>query len=114
MYFVGQQDIEDSFSDDVWLRILNDYYEDQMIFDIDWMKSCRDKIVEGERCPKNKKMDQILRSSIRAKWIEEGHEAGTEKRIPKKAASADFLFSGITSKDDIPQSIRTCFDKIIH
>lgn len=114
MHFVGKQDIEDSFSDDVWLRILNDYYKDQMTFDTEWIQTSRNKIGEGAGCPKNNKMDQILRSDIRTKWTDEGNEEGTETQIPKKADSADFLMSGITNKDDIPREIRDCFDKLIN
>jgi len=112
MHFVGKQDIEDSFSNEVWLRILNNFYANQMIFTDDWIVACKDQIDEGAQCPNNRKMAKILRSRIRTKWLEEGHEEGTEIHIPDKAASADFLMSGINSTEDIPKVIRDCFGQL--
>ncbi|MGB0423960.1 MAG: ATP-dependent nuclease, partial [Flavobacteriales bacterium] len=112
MFFVGKQDIEDALTNEVWIRALNMYYDQEMTFDVDWLQEQRDKVLQGQDCPANKKMVRIIEDAIRKKWIDEGNEANTHKFLPKKADSADFLMSGINDLNDIPQVIRDCFDKL--
>ncbi len=46
MFFVGEQDIEDSISDEIWLNILNDYYQGVLEFSIKEIKDWKNAVVK--------------------------------------------------------------------
>ncbi len=47
MFFVGEQDIEDSISDEIWLNILNDYYQGVLEFSIKEIKDWKNAVVKN-------------------------------------------------------------------
>ncbi|WP_288095733.1 hypothetical protein [Hydrotalea sp.] len=112
MFFVGEQDIEDSISDEIWLNILNDYYQGVLEFSIKEIKDWKNAVVKKTRCNDYEKFYPILKKGIKTK-CKKNIDYDSLKRMPSKGAkSADFLQRFINSENDIPVKIKEAFDKL--
>jgi AAA15 family ATPase/GTPase len=110
MHFVGDQDIEDSISSEIWVEILNEFYVDQMEFTLAEIDDCKSNVVKGVRCNANQKFYKLLTAFLRAKWIAQGESSDELIIIPSKGnESADFILKGIKTIDQIPDSIKAAF-----
>ncbi len=113
MFFVGEQDIEDSINDDIWINILNEYYHGVLEFSSEEISNWKNAVVKNTKCNDYEKFYPILKKGIKAKCNIEKIEYDTLFRIPSKGAeSANFLKMHINSKDDIPKKIKEAFDKL--
>lgn len=113
MFFVGEQDIEDSISDDIWINILNEYYQGVLEFSSEEISNWKKAVVKNTKCNDYEKFYPILKKGIKTKCNEDKIEYDTLLRIPSKGAeSANFLKRHIKSKDDIPKKIKEAFDKL--
>lgn len=114
MFFIGDQDIEDSISNKVWSEILNDYYLDT---DLDFaekdLAELKNKIPKGAKCADHQKFYPLLKKSIRDKCQEKDIDYATLKPLPSKGAeSADFISKIIKEKEQIPERIIAAFKKL--
>lgn len=46
MFFVGEQDIEDSINDEVWLNTLNNYYQGILEFSLEEIKIWKESVMK--------------------------------------------------------------------
>lgn len=114
MFFVGEQDIEDSLDSQVWLSILNDFFDKKISFNISDINEFKEAVAKGKNVSSNQKFYKILYKNMRRKWEEAGLKIDDLINIPSKGSeSADFIFSGITKKDLIPKKIQEAFQKIL-
>lgn len=112
MFFVGEQDIEDSISNELWLALLNDYYHGILEFNQQEIEKWKTAIVKGAKCNSNDKFYSILRNGIKEKCKSENVDYDKLKRLPSKGAdSAEFLLKYIT-KNAIPGKIKEAFEKL--
>lgn len=113
MFFVGKQDIEDSINNEIWLDILNDYYQGTLEFDLEEIIRWKDSVVKDIICNDYEKFYPILKKGIKLKCDNLAIDYDTLKRIPSKGAeSANFIIKFINSLEDIPKKIREAFDKL--
>lgn len=114
MFFVGFQDIEDSISNDIWLNILNNYYEDEnLIFIEEEISELKDKIPKGVKCNSHDKFYILLKNLVKDKCIVEDVNYDLLKRLPYKGSeSADFILDYLIDKEHIPDIIKNAFDKL--
>lgn len=114
MFFVGEQDIEDSLSDEVWRDLLNEYYaETGLEFTIGEIAELKHSIPKGVKCADHEKFYPLLRKLIRNKCQDLQVEYTTLTALPSKGAeSANFLLRMIKDKDEIPESIIAAFMKL--
>lgn len=113
MIFVGEQDIEDSIDDEIWLNILNDYYQGILEFTLEEIKSLKESVVKGAKCQDYEKFYPILRKAIKSKCEKSNIEYDSVKRIPSKGAeSAEFLLKFMDTWNAIPLKIKEAFDKL--
>lgn len=114
VFFVGNQDIEDSIDSEVWVEIINHFYNGVFKIDLNFVKQIKDSIPSGAGVQSNKKFFKKLEASLRAKWIEEGNDIDELILIPSKGTdSADFILEKLTQAKFIPDQIRLAFDKLI-
>ena len=113
MFFVGEQDIEDSIDDEVWLNILNDYYQGILEFNLEEINSWKESVTKNAKCNDYEKFYPILKKAIKLKCENSNIEYDSVKRIPSKGAeSAEFLLKFMTKQNDIPIKIKEAFDKL--
>lgn len=113
MFFVGEQDIEDSIKDDIWLNLLNDYYKDVLIFKQEEIAVWKEAVVKGGKCSEHEKFYHILKKGIKGKCEVEDIDYESIKKIPSKGGdSADFLIKFMVETNDIPKTITDAFDKL--
>ena len=114
VFFVGIQDIEDSIDSNLWVEIINDYYEGILVIDINFINQIKESIPIGTDVPNNKKFFKKLEASLRKKWIEDGNDVDEFITIPTKGEeSANFILEKLVNKDLIPEQIKRAFDKLI-
>jgi hypothetical protein len=112
MIFVGDQDIEDSISNEIWLALLNDYYHGVLEFKQQEIQDWKTAIVKGAKCDSNDKFYSILKNGIKEKCKSEEIDHDTLKRLPSKGAdSAEFLIKHL-NKETIPAKIKEAFEKL--
>jgi len=112
MFFVGDQDIEDSINNDIWLALLNDYYRGVIEFRQQEIQDWKTAIVKGAKCGSNDKFYSILKNGIKEKCKSVNIDHNTLKRLPSKGAdSAEFLIKHL-NKETIPEKIKEAFDKL--
>jgi len=112
MFFVGDQDIEDSISNEIWLALLNDYYHGVLEFKQQEIQDWKTAIVKGAKCDSNDKFYSILKNGIKEKCKSEKIEHDTLKRLPSKGVdSAEFLIKRL-NKETIPAKIKEAFEKL--
>lgn len=98
MFFVGEQDIEDSISDEIWLTLLNGYYQGVFEFSLKEVRDWKNSIFKGAKCNNNEKFYSIVKSGIKEKCKSEKIDYDTLKRLPSKGAdSAEFLIKHLTN-----------------
>jgi predicted ATP-dependent endonuclease of OLD family len=113
MFFVVEQDIEDSINDDIWINILNEYYQGVLEFSSEEISNWKKAVLKKTKCNDYEKFYPILKKGIKTKCDKEKIEYDTLLRIPSKGVeSANFLKRHINSKDDIPKKIKEAFDKL--
>jgi putative ATP-dependent endonuclease of OLD family len=113
MFFIGEQDIEDSINDDIWINILNEYYKGVLEFSSEEISNWKKAVVKNTKCRDFEKFYPILKKGIKTKCDKKGIEYDTLLRIPSKGAeSANFLKRHINSNNDIPIKIKEAFDKL--
>ena len=114
VFFVGIQDIEDSIDSNLWVEIINHYYEGILVIDINFINQIKESIPIGTDVPNNKKFFKKLEASLRKKWIEDGNDVDEFITIPTKGEeSANFILEKLVNKDLIPEQIKRAFDKLI-
>lgn len=114
MFFVGDQDIEDSLSTDVWIELLNNKYDGSIVFTAEEINQLKEEIPKDQKCNSNQKFYPRLKKLTRAKWEESGHNIYELEQIPSKGPeSAEFLKGRINDVEQIPEQIRLAFDKLI-
>lgn len=114
VFFVGKQDIEDSIDSMLWVEIVNHFYSENLVIDLEFIVQIKDSIPQDSGVQSNKKFFKKLESSLRAKWIEKGKNIDELILIPSKGKeSADFILEKLNQSDMIPQEIRNAFDKLI-
>ena len=113
MFFVGDQDIEDSLDDDLWLIILNDYYKGVFEFTLEEIKIIKNKVPKNAKCRDFEKFYPILKNHIKSKSESLNIDYDSLLKLPSKGAeSAEFLLNFISSDSLIPQKIKDAFDKL--
>ncbi len=113
MFFVGDQDIEDAIDNLVWLKTLNNYFQDVLTFEIEDIEGWKNEVIKGVEGNKNQKFYSIIKKNIRNKFIEIGLEPLEQIQLPSKGfTSADFLLQYIITSDEIPVQIKNAFDKL--
>ncbi len=113
MFFVGDQDIEDSIDNKVWLNILNDYYQDVLKFNLEEINSWKEEVVKNAKCNDYEKFYPILKKKIKDKCENLDIDYDSVKKIPFKGAeSAEFLLKFIITQNEIPEKIKKAFDKL--
>ena len=113
MFFVGEQDIEDSINDDVWLHILNDYYQGILEFNLEEINGWKESVAKNAKCNDYEKFYPILKMAIKLKCKNSNIEYDSVKRIPSKGAeSAQFLLKFMNTENTIPLKIKEAFDKL--
>lgn len=113
MFFVGEQDIEDSINDEVWLNILNGYYQGILEFNLEEINSWKELVVKNAKCNDYEKFYPILKKGIKSKCENLGIEYDSIKRVPSKGAeSAEFLLKFMNTENEIPIKIKEAFDKL--
>lgn len=113
MFFVGQQDIEDSIKDEIWLELLNDYYKDILVFKPEEIAVWKESVVKDGKCSDYEKFYPILKKGIKEKYEKEDVDYEILKKVPSKGAdSAEFLIKFIVKPEDIPEKITDAFDKL--
>ena len=101
VFFVGIQDIEDSIDSNLWVEIINHYYEGILVIDINFINQIKESIPIGTDVPNNKKFFKKLEASLRKKWIEDGNDVDEFITIPTKGEeSANFIL----------EKFKHCFD----
>ena len=114
VFFVGIQDIEDSIDSNLWVEIINHYYEGILVIDINFINQIKESIPIGTDVPNNKKFFKKLEASLRKKWIDDGNDVDEFITIPTKGEeSANFILEKLVNKDLIPEQIKRAFDKLI-
>ncbi|WP_113662368.1 ATP-dependent nuclease [Pedobacter nanyangensis] len=113
MFFVGEQDIEDSIDDEVWLNILNDYYQGILEFNLEEINSWKESVAKNAKCNDYEKFYPILKKAIKLKCENSSIEYDSVKRIPSKGAeSAEFLLKFMNTENTIPLKIKEAFNKL--
>jgi putative ATP-dependent endonuclease of OLD family len=113
MFFVGDQDIEDSIENDVWLNILNEFYIDILDFTVEDIERWKNTVVKKSKCNSNQKYYSVLKSGIRNKCIAEDIDYDTLIKLPSKGIeSAELLLKHISHIDKIPTKIKEAFNKL--
>lgn len=113
MFFVGEQDIEDSIENDIWLEILNEFYNGILEFQIEEILAWKNEVVKNAKCNANQKFYPILKSGIRNKCLEAEIDFDSLIRLPSKGIdSAELLLKHIDDTDKIPLKIIEAFDKL--
>lgn len=113
MFFVGEQDIEDSIDDEVWLNILNDYYQGILEFNLEEINSWKESVTKNAKCNDYEKFYPILKKAIKLKCENSNIEYDSVKRIPSKGGeSAEFLLKFMNNENTIPLKIKEAFDKL--
>ena len=113
MFFVGDQDIEDSVDNELWLKLLNDYYEGVFEFKMEEIQTIKKQVTKKVKCQDFEKFYPILKSYIKSKSKSLDIDYDTLLKLPSKGVeSADFLLKFISSKVEIPQKIKDAFDKL--
>ncbi|QIJ89366.1 hypothetical protein C7H62_1557 [Mesoflavibacter sp. HG96] len=111
MFFVGEQDIEDSIENEIWLDLLNFHYRDVFKFEIDEVEYWKSKVVRKVKCNSNQKFYSILKNGIKDKCIKEDVDFNSINKLPSKGIhSAEFLMKYIDIEEKIPQRIKDAFD----
>ena len=114
MFFVGDQDIEDSICSSIWESILNTFYHRELTFmesEIDEIKAA---VPKGSKCASNDKFYKLLERKIKAKWLAAGKDIGELVKLPSKGSeSAEFLLEKINDAPLIPERIQKAFDKLL-
>jgi hypothetical protein len=113
MFFIGSQDIEDSVDSVCWVEALNAKYEGNLEFSTVEIDALKIDILKNQKIAANKKFYRKLEVHISNKWIEAGKDIDELEKIPSKGKeSSDFLMTGITGVDRIPEKIKMAFDKL--
>lgn len=113
MFFVGDQDIEDSIDNEVWLNILNDYYQGVLEFSLEEINHWKESVVKNAKCNDYEKFYPILKKGIKSKCGNLSMDYDSIVRIPSKGAeSAEFLLKFMTTQNDIPIKIKEAFNKL--
>lgn len=113
MFFVGSQDIEDSIDNEIWLEILNKFYDGLLTFSEEEIFEWKDKVVKNAKCHDYEKFYPILKKGIKAKSKEAKVEYESLKRLPSKGNdSAELILKHLTDKNQIPSVITDAFNKI--
>lgn len=111
MFFVGAQDIEDSIESDIWLEILNEFYNGILEFQIEEIETWKNEVVKKVQCNANQKFYPILKSGIRNKCRQNDVDFDTLLKLPSKGIdSAELLLKHIDDIDKIPVKIKEAFD----
>ena len=114
VFFVGIQDIEDSIDSNLWVDIVNHFYESKIVINLDFIEEIKKNIPRGKDVNANQKFFKKLESSLRNKWIEDGNDIDEFNTIPTKGEeSANFILEKLVNKDLIPEQIKRAFDKLI-
>lgn len=115
VFFVGVQDIEDSIDSNLWVDIVNHFYNNKIVVNIDFIEEIKSNIPIGKDVNANQKFFKKLESSLRKKWIEDGNDVDEFISIPTKGEeSANFILEKLDNKDLIPEQIKRAFDKLIN
>lgn len=113
MFFVGDQDIEDSLPNSLWTKALNKHYLGTLEFTIEEVVNVKESVVKNVKCQDHEKFYPSLKRMVKNKYLELGNDFEGFSQIPSKGAeSADFIYDSVESKDDIPDTIRAAFDKL--
>jgi len=114
VFFVGVQDIEDSIDSNLWVDIVNHFYNNKIVINIDFIEEIKSNIPIGKDVNANQKFFKKLESSLRKKWIEDGNDIDEFISIPTKGEeSANFILEKLDNKYLIPEQIKRAFDKLI-
>ena len=113
VFFVGKQDIEDSLNPEIWVEIINKFYNGEIIVDLIFIQDIIDGIPEGKDVQSNQKFFEKLSSLLRKKWIDDGNDIDQFISIPSKGKdSAEFILSNLNNPGQIPKPIQEAFNKL--
>jgi hypothetical protein len=112
-FFAGKQDIEDSVSNDVWIKVVQDATDGVVVLNDADIKTIRDGIPENEKISSNDKFFRKLEKMVRLKLSEIKGEPVTWTILNSKGNdSAQALLKFITSIEQVSPSIKKAFDKL--
>ncbi|MFV8282722.1 AAA family ATPase [Christiangramia marina] len=113
MFFVGYQDIEDSIDNEIWLNILNDFYNEELEFSLEEIEKWKANVVKKTKCAAREKFYPLMKNGIKMKCGNDVDYDSLEKLPSKGNDSADLLLKYIDHRDKIPNKIKEAFDKLI-
>lgn len=113
MFFVGEQDIEDSLDNVIWVDILNNFYKGILSFSNEELDFLKSQIPQKKICQDFEKFYPLLKKLVKKKCIEKELDYDKLNRIPSKGSeSAEFILKFIHSSEDIPIMIKNAFDRL--
>ncbi|WP_339724858.1 ATP-dependent nuclease [Maribacter stanieri] len=112
MFFVGEQDIEDSISNEIWLDILNNFYDGTFVFTIEEIKSWKNDVVKKVKCNDYEKFYPIIQKRIKSKCMDDVDYDSLTKLPSKGIDSAELLLKYIDDIDKIPVKIKEAFKRL--
>ncbi len=111
MFFVGDQDIEDSIDSEIWVSLVNSFFDGKLEVDKPFITQLKSEIPIGSNANKNQKFFKLLNSSLLTKWVDKDYEKDEFIPLPSKGKElADFILMELNSPDLIPQVIKDAFD----
>jgi hypothetical protein len=112
-FFAGKQDIEDSVSNDIWIKVVQDATDGVVVLNDADINTIRDGIPENEKISSNDKFFRKLDKLVRLKLSEIKGESVTWGVLNSKGNdSAQALLKFITSIEQVSPSIKMAFDKL--
>jgi hypothetical protein len=115
VFFVGVQDIEDSIESNIWVEIVNLYYNGKLTIDLAFIEKIKKSIPTVKGVHSNNKFFKKLDASLREKWMSDGNDIDEFIPIPSKGKeSSEFILAKLISSEMIPNQIREAFDKLIN
>lgn len=113
MFFVGEQDIEDSISSEIWLSILNNFYDGTFVFTIEEIDGWKNDVVKKVKCNDYEKFYPILKKGIKSKCMVDDVDYDTLTKLPSKGIdSAELLLKYMDEVEKIPGKIKEAFEKL--
>lgn len=113
MFFAGNQDIEDSISNDIWISFVKEATEDQVILTTDEIQTLKGSIPHDSACAREGKFYHMLEKLVKEKINEQADEPVTYAVLPGKGNDlAQLLIKHINSIEQVCPNIKLAFEKL--
>jgi putative ATP-dependent endonuclease of OLD family len=113
MFFVGNQDVEDSISNDVWIAIVSEITENKVNLKIEEIEKLKTEISESKDIKNELKFFKKLDVLVRKKMSDESGEQVTWQILPSKGNDlAQLIIKHLDSIDKISTEIKSAFNKL--